>query len=614
MDPRVMAIMAQLQSKEEDHSPTPVLEKEKPPKTFEEFMKVEGLTEWPQRLTSEGALDLEGEILLLGSQEEIADLLRESAPLGLNKLEELELRLDELEGKLHFYSDQIVSEAKQDTHGQDRLFFSPSKTFLTEMSESDAVKSHHSARGHKTMDFAESMMETRKKSLEYCQFPGFRVGELIELPGQMESPPILHRVTKAQDFNPGFKKFWKKLFLSEASVAMMQDTFWWFFLSKYDPNRQEDLDLLFDRIADSFVGLFTSIHTDVKDKFLAVYPDCLAQAVFMAYWEAFPESRTKMDEQFKQDLINTVVEWITGLRPMPSVYKSWNVKRMEAKHRGVESQGKDAKKMMVTSFSNDMKLSLDIDSFNKLIDKIWGVENTGNGVSSGPTPLPSREVTKLTNASNMSMQSTGMMNQQLEAKFSRGSPSRMATCGTPRRKPKEYDYPGICIKRGGLLSHQIGPGPEYERVMFNTSGRSPLISHFLHMRQLKDFHQPGRKVRRTEIVGLPKQGPTYKQLIKNSLAMSDALKKEYQKICDQTHQEIMELERKQRDSNREINDLKRELMLTKDPYHLKILSERILGLREVSRQGRRKSSDRERELTLLEGDGEGSEHGYHDES
>lgn len=599
MDPRVVAIMAQLEQKEEEEkSTTPAPEKEKPPTTYEEFMKIEGLTEWPQRLTSEGALDLEGEVLLLGSQEEIADLLRESAPLGLNKLEELELRLDELEEKLHFYSDQIVSEGKPEHEGQDRLFFSPSKTFLTEMSESDAVKSHHSARGHKTMDFAESMMETRKKSLEYCQFPGFRHGELIELPGQMESPPILHRVTKAQNFNSGFKKFWKKLFLSEASVAMMQDTFWWFFLSKYDPNRQDDLDLLFDRIADSFVGLFTSIHTDVKDKFLAVYPDCLAQAVFMAYWEAFPESRGKMDEQFKQDLINTVVEWITGLRPMPNVYKSWDVKRMEAKPRGVESQGKDAKKIMVTSFSNDMKLSLDVDSFNKLIDKLWGVENNGNGVSNGPTPLPSREVTKLTTGSNLTMQSTGMVNQQFEPKFSRTSPSRMATCGTPRRKPKE--------------SHQIGPGPNYERVMFNTSGRSPLISHFLHMRQLKDFHQPGRKVRRTEIVGLPKPGPTYKQLIQNSLAMSDALKKEYQKICDQTHQEIMELERKQRDTNREINRLKRELMLTKDPYHLKILSERILGLREVSRQGRRASSDRERELTLLDGDGDGSFHGNED--
>lgn len=45
------------------------------------------------------------------------------------------------------------------------------------------------------------MLETRKKSLEYYRFPGFVDGELIELPAQLEAPPILHRVTKAQDFN-----------------------------------------------------------------------------------------------------------------------------------------------------------------------------------------------------------------------------------------------------------------------------------------------------------------------------------------------------------------------------------------------------------------------------
>lgn len=54
---------------------------------------------------------------------------------------------------------------------------------------------------HLFQDLVETMMETRKKSMDYCQFPGFRHGELIELPAQLESPPILHRVTKAQNFN-----------------------------------------------------------------------------------------------------------------------------------------------------------------------------------------------------------------------------------------------------------------------------------------------------------------------------------------------------------------------------------------------------------------------------
>lgn len=49
------------------------------------------------------------------------------------------------------------------------------------------------------------MLETRKKTVEFCQFPGFRHGELVELPSQIESLPILHKITKTQDFNVSFK-------------------------------------------------------------------------------------------------------------------------------------------------------------------------------------------------------------------------------------------------------------------------------------------------------------------------------------------------------------------------------------------------------------------------
>ena len=49
----------------------------------------------------------------------------------------------------------------------------------------------------------DSIAESRKRKVEHCTFPGFRVGELTELPTQIEAPHILHRVTKAQDFNVG---------------------------------------------------------------------------------------------------------------------------------------------------------------------------------------------------------------------------------------------------------------------------------------------------------------------------------------------------------------------------------------------------------------------------
>lgn len=575
MDPRVAALMAKLQQSEEKEKKKeePIT---KPPTNLEEFMKVEKLDEWPQRLTSEGPLDIQSEGLLLGTKEDIANLLRDAAPLGQHMLDEMTEKLDALEDKLNFYGSHIVTEDKRPSRLQDRLFYSPSRTFMTEVSESDAVKSHHSSKGHRSLedqfnmkDFVDSLMETRKKSLEYCVFPGFRHGELIELPGQLESPPILHRVTKAQDFNPGFKKFWKKIFLSEASVAVMQDSFWWYFIEKFDKKNKGDKDLLYDRIADSYVALFSSINQDVKDKFLMAYPGCLAQAVFSAYWEAFPESRHKFDDSFRQDLVNLISEWTTGTKPVPGTWKNWKVKRLQSKPpKRLEKEASQTAEQMMHAAALNRELinySLDIESFEKMVDRL-GADHVTYGLT---PPGLGRETSKMTNTPSIGPTTI--------------SQSRLATAGTTTRKTKE--------------SHQIGPGPEYERVMFNTSGRSPLIAHYLHLRQLRDFHQPGKKVRRTEIVKLPEPGPTYRQLINNTLSMSDALSKEYQKICEQTDQEIMELERKQRDINREFNNLTRELMFTKNPVDLKILSDKILGLRRLQKQ-----KEKESETPLLEDD------------
>ena len=54
-----------------------------------------------------------------------------------------------------------------------------------------------------------------------------------------------------------------------------------------------------------------------------------------------------------------------------------------------------------------------------------------------------------------------------------------------------------------LQSHEIGPGPEYERVHFNLLGRSPLVSHFLKMKDLISHDQDqAKRVRRTQVAKL----------------------------------------------------------------------------------------------------------------
>lgn len=52
----------------------------------------------------------------------------------------------------------------------------------------------------------------------------------------------------------------------------------------------------------------------------------------------------------------------------------------------------------------------------------------------------------------------------------------------------------------------------------------------------------------------------------------------FYRICEETDQEIYELKRRQRESNIEFNKLSKELMMTKNPLDLKILSDKILEL------------------------------------
>jgi len=69
----------------------------------------------------------------------------------------------------------------------------------------------------------------------------------------------------------GFKKFWKKVFQSEASITMMHDTFWWIYIQKFGGSKYaSDRNKLFDRISDSFVALFMSINMEIKDKIFEV--------------------------------------------------------------------------------------------------------------------------------------------------------------------------------------------------------------------------------------------------------------------------------------------------------------------------------------------------------
>ncbi|XP_054233444.1 protein FAM227B isoform X21 [Homo sapiens] len=145
-------------------------------------------------------------------------------------------------------------------------------------------------------------------------------------------------------------KIWKTHFLSEASIALLHDSFWWWFLHKFRPDR-ENQDCLFDRISESYVTLFMSIPLSRKDAFFQIYPDCLAQAIYATFHEAFPESSYLFNDEFKEDLGNNIFLWCSGLKPQKGFWIHWKLKELSTTtiHGSKKAPAKSVKERIADS-------------------------------------------------------------------------------------------------------------------------------------------------------------------------------------------------------------------------------------------------------------------------
>ncbi|XP_041465233.1 protein FAM227B-like isoform X1 [Lytechinus variegatus] len=515
---------------------------EYPVQSFEEWLERErsGM-DWPIVEMDKMTLDLKTDKGLLGTHAEIVEALSEYASFPIHILDNLEAKVDRLQERLDLYATQVVTDDGRSSRLQNELFHSPAagpvvyKPVMQRAANSDMVKAHRVQEKDNSTELRALILGSKARSLEVMSYPGFNKNELTELPHGLEAPQILDRVTRAQDFNAGFNKFWKKLFLSEASVAVMQDMFWWFFIDKYEPKREEEKKKIFNRIADSFVALFVSVNPEIKDKFFVVYADCLAQAIFAAYWEAFIDSHHQLGDRFKQNIASICSELTAGVKPKPLSWKHWDVKRLQPKSMNKEKEEDKHRVVLIKEghINKDADFSINVD-----------IPDESDSLANELGSTVSREMTLLNKGHRF--------------------PQTIAT--------------NVEGAQTEVESHQIGPGPDFERVLFNIKGRSPLVAHYLHMRQLAGNQNIGRNVRRTEVEKLPPPAPTYREVIKDSNRMAKAMSTEYQKISDILNKELAAIEKQRAQQAREIEALKSQIL--QRSYDTKILSEKILDFRE----------------------------------
>ncbi|XP_066448722.1 protein FAM227B isoform X2 [Eleutherodactylus coqui] len=272
-----------------------------PPATFQEFLNLKHLKDWPEIPSVEEPSHKELLTVPRYSFDKIHKQFLENAPFSVSAFGDVEEKIDKNVTLLDNYASQILClpALDDDKHSLARVF-------VTEV------------------DMPERY-QNEQENIKNCVFSVF---ERTDLPGNLKALQILQNVAKVQTLKEGSGKILLKLLLSEKSVAIFKDCVWWFFLQKFKPQKVEQ-DYLFNRISDTFVDLFCSIPQDVKDLFFQMYPDYLSQAIFTAFHNAFPQSHAQFNGEIRTEIVDLIFQWVSGIKPVPCSWKKWNLVILE---------------------------------------------------------------------------------------------------------------------------------------------------------------------------------------------------------------------------------------------------------------------------------------------
>uniref|UniRef100_UPI00398E94E4 protein FAM227B-like isoform X3 n=1 Tax=Pristiophorus japonicus TaxID=55135 RepID=UPI00398E94E4 len=467
---------------------------EKLPTTYEEYLQLQGLTDWPELLPDEDDFKRSIQPATFNSCESMSQYVCERAPFQMEVLVDIGQTIDQFASRLEKYSSKILPDKPSQPKIKVHNLQTPS-SFLTQMKNADALLIHPS----------------RKLSEELCldstvesqRFPGFKPLEFTELPGQIQAKHLLNWIRKAQNFHHGFQNTLKKLILSKASAAILQDAFWWFFLFKFEPSK-EDQDHLFNRIADSFVTLFMITPSEAIDKLFEIYPDCVAQAIFAVFYRSFPRLHNKFGDEFKNELTELISVWMTGRKPEQFSWRKWNLEWLE---KSMIKKGPDRKESILAALAlrtTEFHLDCDLDELIKDVN-------------------------------NLTMK---------DASTPKNTAALLAE--------KESSY--------------AGRGPEFRHILFRLSGRSPLVAHFLNIKKIvgRSLGTMGPKLKHIEISKDPPLAPTYQDVIKETKRFSDNLHQKNIELHEQTRKAIAKIKWDQIQFNKKIDRLKNELFNNED--------------------------------------------------
>ncbi|XP_056428228.1 protein FAM227B isoform X2 [Hyla sarda] len=70
---------------------------------------------------------------------------------------------------------------------------------------------------------------------------------------------------------------------------------------------------------------FTRIHYEERVNCVEMYPDYLSQAIFTAFYRAFPQSHAQFNGEIKTEIVDRIFQWFSGIKPVPCSWEKWDL-------------------------------------------------------------------------------------------------------------------------------------------------------------------------------------------------------------------------------------------------------------------------------------------------
>ncbi|XP_074648249.1 protein FAM227A-like [Tubulanus polymorphus] len=544
------------------------------------------------------------------------------SPFLVGSIDDVSKRVSRLDRKLQHYTELIAESRASDypedeethkekaatnTRIQDRLAREKDAKEATQFAGLYAIKStlgigttdkvkkisKVSLSHSKTSQTAKKETSNKPKFVELHQFPGYESNELTPLPSDVHPRQILEKVTSAQKDlrkKPTYRQTFSKLFSSQMSQAILVDSFWWYFLEKFQKDGCVQ-QKLFNRIAHNYVKLILQ-PAEMKEAFLQSYPSLLAQSVYATFCAAFPDSYRQFNDDFKENLHCVISLWVVGLKPAPKSWKKWNLDELEPANIKLREEMMQNKNKPSKKSSSTMTFDLDIPSHHSSQTTLNSNRSTSSKHSSthrsiGAAAHPLRgilrdtdEIETVADAQNhhqkrVLLRSRGQNIDELQPDDEIEDKSSYHASNSNKggnRKSDEFWNSSFKKKRE---SHPACKGPDFTKLVFNIRGQSPLVAQVMRMKNLRQQSGCDIKIQRTEIHNLPPEGSrTYMDLIQESFKGVTKRSKEFEQMYENGKKEwgsyLRDYHRKQKDK------MAKESAFLANPREVKRISNLII--------------------------------------